>query len=88
MTAKDKILSMRISESDKQMLSRAANLLGINLTSFVLQSAMNRSHEVLENEKRIVLTKGDLEKLIDILDSTAPNKNLMAAFADYKQTMK
>lgn len=88
MPVKEKSLSMRISESDKQTLNRAANLMGVNLTSFVLQSAMNKAHEALEHQKRIELTVSDMKKLVEILDSKKPNKNLMDAFAHYNETIK
>jgi len=88
MPFKEKSLSMRISESDKKTLNRAATLKGVNLTSFVLQSAMNRAREALKHEKRIELTNRDMKKLLEILDSKEPNKNLMDAFARYNETIK
>lgn len=87
MPVKDKSLNMRISESDKQTLNRAASLLGVNLTSFVLQSAMNKAQEALDREKRIELTKRDMKKLLEIMDSTQPNENLSDAFAHYNETI-
>ncbi|MDR9365402.1 MAG: DUF1778 domain-containing protein [Balneolaceae bacterium] len=83
MSVKSKSLNMRISESDKQTLHRAASILGVNLTSFVLQSAMNKAQETLDNEKRIELTKRDMKRLLEIMDSTEPDENLSEAFAHY-----
>lgn len=88
MPVKEKSLTMRISKSDKQTLNRAASLMGLNLTSFVLQSALNKAQEALKHEKRIELTKRDMKKLLEILDSTEPNKNLSEAFAYYNETFK
>lgn len=88
MPAKEKNLSMRISESDKQTLNRAATLMGVNLTSFVLQSAMNKAQEALKQEKRIELTTRDMKKLLEILDSDEPDKNLMDAFSHYNEIIK
>jgi len=88
MPVKEKNLSMRISESDKQTLNRAASLKGLNLTSFVLQSAMDKAQETLEHEKRIELTERDMKKLLEILDSKESNKNLSEAFAHYNETFK
>jgi uncharacterized protein (DUF1778 family) len=85
MPVKSKSLNMRISESDKQTLHRAANILGVNLTSFVLQSAMSKAQETLDHEKRIELTKRDMKRLLEIMDSTEPDKNLSDAFAHYKE---
>lgn len=85
MPVKDKSLTMRISESDKQTLNRAASLMGVNLTSFVLQSAMHKAQEALDHEKRIELTKSDMKKLLEIMDSTESNENLSAAFAHYNE---
>jgi uncharacterized protein (DUF1778 family) len=87
MLVKEKNLSMRISESDKQTLNRAATLMGVNLTTFVIQSALNKAREALEHEKRIELTSRDMKKLLKILDSSEPNKNLKDAFAHYNETI-
>ena len=87
MPVKDKSLNMRISKSDKQTLNRAASLMGVNLTSFVLQSAMNKAQEALDHEKRIELTKRDMKRLLEIMDSTEPNKDLSDAFAHYNETI-
>lgn len=88
MPFKEKSLSMRISESDKQFLNRAATLKGVSLTSFVLQSAMNSAQDALENEKRIELTERDMKKLLEILDSKESNKNLTDAFSHYNEAIK
>jgi uncharacterized protein (DUF1778 family) len=85
MPVKNETLSMRISESDKQALNRAASMRGINLTSFVLQSAMAKAHETLKHEKRIELTKRDMKKLLEIMNSNSPNEKLVAAFAHYNE---
>lgn len=87
MSVKNETLSMRISESDKQALNRAANMKGTNLTSFVLQSAMTKAHETLKREKRIELTKRDMKKLLEIMDSTEPDENLSATFARYNEVI-
>jgi uncharacterized protein (DUF1778 family) len=85
MPAKDQNLNMRISESDKQVLTRAASMRGENLTSFVLQSAINEAQETLKHEKRIELTKQDIKKLLEVLNSTDQNENLHDAFAYYNK---
>lgn len=87
MPAKNKTLSIRISEADKQALNRAASMKGTNLTSFVLQSAMTKALETLEHEKRIELTKRDMKKLLEIMDSTDADENLADAFANYNEVI-
>lgn len=87
MSVKNKSLNMRISESDKQILNRAANILGVNLTSFVLQSAMSKAQEILDPEKRIELTKRDMKRLLEIMESAEPDENLSDAFAYYNENI-
>ncbi len=87
MPVKEKNLNMRISETDKQILNRAAAIKGVNLTSFVLQSAMNKAKEALKYEKHIQLSKKDMKKLLEILDSKEPNVNLADAYALYNKTI-
>jgi uncharacterized protein (DUF1778 family) len=88
MPVKSKKLSIRISESNKQILNRAANIKGINLTSFVLQTAMDEATKTLSHEKRIELTKKDMKRLLEVIDSTDSNKNLSDAFALYNEVIR
>lgn len=88
MSVKEKSLNIRISESDKLLLNRAASMLGLNLTSFVLQSAMNRAQEALEHEKHIELHPEEMRKLLEILDRKEPDKQLEQAFAHYNAAIK
>lgn len=87
MQVKKESLNMRISKTDKQVLNRAATLTGVNLTSFVIQSAMKNAREALDHEKRIELSKRDLKKLLEILESNEPDKNLSNAFNYYNETI-
>jgi uncharacterized protein (DUF1778 family) len=88
MSVKGKSLNIRISESDKQLLNRAASMLGLNLTSFVLQSAMNRAQKALEHEKHIELKPAEMKKLLEIMDSKESDKELEQAFAHYNAAIK
>lgn len=85
MIAKKEVINMRISESDKHKLSRAASLSGTSLSSFIIQSAMNRANETLRNEERIKLTPRDMKKLLEVLNSAGSDENLSKAFQQYEK---
>ena len=65
-------LEMRIKPSDKVRLSHAANLTGVNLTTFVRTSAAREAARVLREHQITVLSERDRQMLLDALDNPSP----------------
>lgn len=87
MLAKEETINVRVSKDDKQRLNHAAGFLGTNLSSFVIQSAMEKARETLKHEERIELSIEDMKKLLNVLDSEEPNEKLMQSFKEYKEAI-
>ncbi len=73
-------MSLRIASEEKSLLIRAAALQHINLTEFVIHSAVSAAREIIDHNERLELTRRDSLQVLDLLeDPPAPNEKLMAA---------
>ncbi len=78
-TATERI-DVRVSPEAKKLLMRATELLGSNLTAFVLESAQERAAAVIERYERLRLSDRDRDKLLAALENPpAPTKKLLKA---------
>lgn len=87
MLAKKETINIRVSKDDKQKLNHAAGFLGTNLSSFIIQSSMEKAREALKHEDRIELSIEDMKKLFTVLESEEPDEKLMQSFKDYKEAI-
>ena len=82
-------LEARISAEEKELLKRAANLLGCSLTEFVVRSAQEAARKTVKEHQMISLTARDSEAFVKaLLKPPAPSKNLGRAAARYKKVME
>ncbi|WP_100550845.1 type II toxin-antitoxin system TacA family antitoxin [Caedibacter taeniospiralis] len=83
-------MSLRINIEEKGLLMKAASLLHVNLTEFVLKNSISAAHRVIEENERIELSKRDSIEVMKLLDDPQkPNaKMLKAAFDLPKYTIK
>ena len=65
-------LEMRVKPSDKERMSRAAELTGVKLTTFVRASAVREAERVLREHQTTVLSERDRRTLLEALDNPAP----------------
>ncbi|HEX7043577.1 MAG TPA: DUF1778 domain-containing protein [Burkholderiales bacterium] len=65
-------IDVRVSPEAKKLLIRATELLGSNLTAFVLESAQERAAAVVERYERLHLSDRDRDRLLDALDNPPP----------------
>lgn len=78
-TKKTESISLRATSETKQHLDRAASLLGISRTSFIIESAMERALEVIEKHRTVTLSDRDRDAFLDLLDDDTPNEKLKEA---------
>ncbi|HPE61769.1 MAG TPA: DUF1778 domain-containing protein [Thiolinea sp.] len=79
-------INLRTTAEVKSLLSRAAGLRGLSLSSFLLESARHAAEEVLKGQEQIVLSASDWEKFAAILDDeTPPNAVLQAAARKFRE---
>ncbi len=80
MTAKTERISVRVPENIHALLSRAAGALGSSMNQFILQTAIDRAKEVVEDEQIIRLSGESSRLFFDTLDNPpAANAKLIAA---------
>lgn len=68
--------------SDKDVVSRAAALMGTTMASFVRTAAKEKAQELLDRESRITMTARDFEAFNQALNSAfQPNEALQQAMS-------
>jgi uncharacterized protein (DUF1778 family) len=88
MTAKTERISARVSEHVYQTLHRAAGLVGSTINQFLVQSALERAHAVIEEESIIYLTGESTKKFFDAIENPpVPNEKLKTAFRTHKERL-
>ena len=79
-------LAARITEEQKVLLQRAADLQGRSLSDFVIESAQRAAESVIREHEIITLGTEDSQTFAKaLLNPPAPNERLREAFARYQQ---
>jgi len=80
MLAKTERITTRVPENIHNLLSRAAGLMGATMNQFVLQAAIDRAKQIVEDENIIRLSGDSAALFFEALENPpAPNAKLMAA---------
>jgi len=83
---KQERLDVRTSSSEKKKFEAAATLLGMNLSSFLRMSALEKSTEILKQQETIFLSDIARDAFLDALQNPPkPNNELKKAFKEYKK---
>ena len=64
----NKRMNLRVQPDQKATLLRAAALRNTDLTDFVLQQALREARAVIEEAERVVLTRRDSLRVLDMLE--------------------
>ena len=73
---------LKLDADDKDLLSRAASLMGTTMAGFVRSAAKEKAQTLLEQESRVTLSKQDfLAFNAAINDAFSPNPALQTALA-------
>jgi uncharacterized protein (DUF1778 family) len=79
-------LATRITEEQKILLQRAADIQGRSLSDFVIESAQRVAEAVIRAHEVITLSTEDSRAFAEaLLNPPAPNERLREAFARYQQ---
>ena len=65
-------IEMRVRPSDKESISRAAELSGVKLTTFVRASAAREAERILREHETTTLSDRDWRTLLKVLDNPPP----------------
>ena len=78
-------IEMRVRPSDKERISRAAELSGVKLTTFVRASAAREAERVLREHQTTALSERDRRMLLEALDNpAAPTSAARDAVRNYR----
>jgi uncharacterized protein (DUF1778 family) len=73
---------LKLNADDKDLLSRAASLMGTTMAGFVRSAAKEKAQTLLEQESRVTLTKRDFLAFNEAINSVfSPNPALQSALA-------
>lgn len=76
-------LAVRLSGEEKAMIARAAVIEHLDLTAFVVRNALQAAREVIDREERLILSRRDSQRVIDLLEQPpSPNHRLRRAARD------
>ncbi len=71
---------LKMDADEKNLIARAAALMGTTMSGFVRAAAKEKALTLLERETRVTLSKRDFDSLLHALDRPfAPNKALKRA---------
>ena len=78
-------IEMRVRPSDKERISRAAELTGVKLTTFVRASAAREAERILREHQTTMLSERDRRTLLEALDNPPPpTRAARDAVRDYR----
>ncbi len=84
-----KRITARVSDSVRDTLEQAAELLGATVNQFVEQTAYVEAQRVIERESVIRLSQQDAQKILALLDHPPkPNKRLKDAVKTHQLTVR
>lgn len=79
-------LDIRTTEAAKSAIEHAANFLGITTSAFVLECAVIRASQILEQASTISLNAKESKRFLDALENPPePNENLKRLFSKHKK---
>jgi len=85
-TVKTERIEARIHPDQKDTLQQAADILGVSLASFLIDSAQTRAHAIIQEHTRILLSARDSQTFVNaLLEQPTPNQSLRDAAKLYKE---
>jgi uncharacterized protein (DUF1778 family) len=72
-------VALRLRAGDKAKIMRASALKNMDLTRFVVHTALAAAEEVIEQAERLKLTGRDSVRILELLDNPPPNARLLAS---------
>ncbi len=88
-TAKGEVIHIRSAPSDKTLIEKAADAVGLTISSFMLQNSIKAARRELAEVEKIFLSKQDADLFYSaLMNPSAPNAALKSAFKDYDKKVK
>ena len=85
----DERITARVPASTRSVIERAAALYGATINQFIVQAAVERANEVLQNMEVIKLSSRDAKIFMDALAKPPePNEELLNAVRAHRRMVK
>ena len=82
-------ITARVTETMRDTMEQAAELMGATLNQFVVQIAYLEAQRVIERESVIRLSQKDARKVLSLIDTPPkPNKFLKQAVKEFKGSVR
>lgn len=83
---RDDRLELRATKEEKRLIAAAAAYERLDVTSFIMRTALPVAREVVERNERIVLSERDTLRVLELLESPPkPTAALLAAARNYRR---
>ncbi|MFT6835163.1 MAG: hypothetical protein ACJA0H_001198 [Francisellaceae bacterium] len=71
-------IEIKTEDTVKSTLEKAAGIVGVSLSSFLIQNSLPKAKKIINDEKHIKLSDNDFNKFLEILDNPPePNQALI-----------
>lgn len=74
-------MSLRVRTVDKVKIMRASALSNTDMTDFIVRTAVEKAEAVIESAERVVLSKRDWDKVMDLLENPPPANDRLRRIA-------
>ena len=79
-------LELRATKEEKRLIAAAAAYERLDITSFIMRTALPVAREVVERNERIVLSERDTLRVLELLENPPkPTAALLAAVRNYRR---
>ena len=76
-------MNLAVAPESKARIIKAAALMNMGMTEFVIRTAEREAHDVIERQERLALSDRDMQLMLELLDNPpAPNARLKAVARD------
>ena len=78
--ARNDRIELRTTREEKRLLAAAASYERLDVTTFIMRSALPAARDVVDRAERIVLSKRDTKRVLELLENPPkPTRALLAA---------
>jgi len=81
-------LNIRTTDANKHLLQQAAEMLGITVSGFLLNTATEKAHKLMQNQRNFSLTDESWDVFCQTLDRQPSNNSKLKGFLNSKSVFK
>lgn len=82
---KERRIDLRLNQEQKKTLEKAAALMGLSVSSYVLSHSLNAARKDIASHETLILSERDSELFLSLLENPPePNEALKSAMREYQ----